>query len=77
MRENLPTPRALCGTCHPKARAAPIGEMKRAALDDGKNIDEEDNPQARGLEHRILDHIDRATHAAERAHHAWMQEMGK
>jgi hypothetical protein len=86
---------------------AAIGEMKRAAIDDGKNIGdhpsddtkdhgsrlnraieqlkqahadadhEEDNPQVQGLKHRILDHIDRAEHAAERAHHAWMQEMGK
>jgi hypothetical protein len=83
---------------------AAIGELKRAAIDDGKDINdhpqvdvsehgsrllkaieslkqahadadhEEDNPQLQGLKHRILDHIDRGLHAADRAHHAWMQE---
>ena len=84
---------------------AAIGELKRAAIDDGKNIDdhpnvdvkehgsrllkaietlkkahadadhEEDNPQVKGLKHRILEHIDEATHAAERAHAAWLQDV--
>jgi hypothetical protein len=83
---------------------AAIGEMKRAAVDDGKNINdhptvdvkehgsrllkavetlkkahgdadrEEDNPQVRGLKHRILEHIEKATHAAEEAHAQWLKE---
>jgi hypothetical protein len=83
---------------------AAIGEMKRAAIDDGKNINdhpnvdvkehgsrllkaietlkkthsdvdrEEDNPQVKGLKHRILEHIEKATHAAEEAHSQWLKE---
>jgi hypothetical protein len=83
---------------------AAIGEMKRAAIDDGKNINdhpnvdvkehgsrllkaietlkkthadvdrEEDNPQVKGLKHRILGHIEKATHAAEEAHTQWLKE---
>ncbi len=84
---------------------AAIGELKHAAIDDGKdigdhpNVDvsehgsrllraietlkrahadvdrEEDNPEARGLKHRILENIDRATRAAERAHAAWLKDV--
>lgn len=84
---------------------AAIGEMKRAAIDDGKNIDdhpnidvhdhgsrllkaietlnrahhdadrEEDNPELQGLQHRIIEHIDRARDAARRAHDAWLRDM--
>jgi len=83
---------------------AAIDELKRAAIDDGKDINdhpnvdvrehgsrllkaietlkkargdvdhEEDNPEARGLRHRIHEHIDRAIDAAERAHAAWLRE---
>jgi hypothetical protein len=83
-----------------------IDELKRASIDDGKNVDdhpasdvgergsqlmkaienlrqahadvdqEEDNPQARELKHRILDRIDRATQAAQGAHDEWMR-IGK
>lgn len=83
---------------------AAIGELKRAAIDDGKDVGdhpnadvkehgsrllkaietlkkahadanhEEDNPQVRGLKHRILDHIDLAEQAAERAHAAWLRD---
>jgi len=84
---------------------AAIGELKRAAIDDGKNIDdyprvdvhehgsrllkaietlrkahadadgEEDNPQMHGLKHRIIDHIDQAIGAAERAHAEWLRDV--
>ena len=37
---------------------------------------EEDNPQVRGLKHRILDRIDRATQAAQGAHDEWIR-LGK
>ena len=83
---------------------AAIGEIKKASIDDGKdlndhpNVDvkehgsrllksietlkqahadidkEEDNPEARELRHRALGHIDKALHAAEKAHTAWLQE---
>lgn len=86
---------------------AAIGEIKKASIDDGKdlndhpNVDvhehgsrllksietlkkahadidgEEDNPQVRELRHHALEHIDRAIHAAERAHGAWLKEQGK
>lgn len=86
---------------------AAIGDIKKAAIDDGKDINdhpmidvkehgsrllksiealrrakddvnkEEDNPEARGLKHRTLEHLDRAIHAAEKAHAAWLKEMGK
>jgi hypothetical protein len=86
---------------------AAIGEMKRAAIDDGKDLNdhpqldvndhgsrllkamenlkqahadadhEEDNPQVQGLKHRILDHIDKAQHAAGVAHQQWLDEMKK
>jgi hypothetical protein len=35
---------------------------------------EEDNPQVQGLKHRILGHIEKATHAAEEAHTQWLKE---
>ena len=84
---------------------AAIGEIKKASIDDGKNLDdhpaidtrehgsrllrsietlkkaradvsgEEDNPEVRELRHRALEHIDRAIHAAERAHAAWLADM--
>ncbi len=75
-----------------------IGELRAAAIDDGKNVNdhpgvdrpndrsgrlhkavellrkvhadtdrEEDDPQARGLKHRALEHIDGALHATEAA----------
>ncbi len=86
---------------------AAIGEIKKASIDDGKDLNdhpavdvhehgsrllksietlkkahadidkEEDNPEARELRHRALEHIDRAIHAAERAHNAWLKEQGK
>ncbi len=77
---------------------AAIGEIKKAAREDGKNLgdhphedarldhsgrlhhavellrkthgdldNEEDNPEARGLKHRSLEHVDRAIQAAEHA----------
>ena len=85
---------------------AAIRELKKASIDDGKNVSdhapsdvgergsqlmkaienlrqahadvdqEEDNPQVRGLKHRILDRIDRATQAAQGAHDEWMR-IGK
>ena len=86
---------------------AAIGEIKKASIDDGKDVNdhpkvdvhehgsrllkaietlkkahadidgEEDNPEARGLRHRALEHIDKALHAAERAHAAWLKDNGK
>lgn len=86
---------------------AAIGEIKRASIDDGKDLNdhpaidvhehgsrllkaiellkkahddvshEEDNPQARELRHRSLEHIDRAIHAAEAAHAEWLKDVGK
>jgi hypothetical protein len=83
---------------------AAIGEIKKAAVEDGKDIDdrkrvdvrehgsrllraietlrkaeqdisqEEDNPESRGLKHRAQEHIERAVHAAEKAHAAWLRE---
>ena len=83
---------------------AAIGELKRASIDDGKDLNdhpqvdvkehgsrllkaietlkkahadvdrEEDNPEAKGLKHRIAEHIERATHAAEEAHAEWLKE---
>jgi hypothetical protein len=76
---------------------AAIGEVKAAAIDDGKDLHdhpsadaadrpgrlhkaiellrkvhadvdrEEDDPTARGLKHRSLEHVERAIHEAERA----------
>lgn len=84
---------------------AAIGEIKHAAIDDGKNLRdhppgdvrdhgsrllksieflrqahrdvdrEEDNPYARGLKRRILEHIERATRDAERAHDEWLRDV--
>jgi hypothetical protein len=84
---------------------AAIGEIKRASIDDGKNLSdhptvdagehgsrlakaietlrkahadvdqEEDNPQLHGLKHRILEHIDRAIHAAQGAHAEWLRDV--
>jgi hypothetical protein len=86
---------------------AAIGELKRAAIDDGKPLEdhpqvdvhehgsrllraietlkkahadvdrEEDNPAARGLKHRVLEHIDIAKHRAEDAHAEWLRDMGR
>ena len=83
---------------------AAISEIKRASIDDGKdlndhpNVDlkehgsrllksietlkkaqadlehEEDNPEVRELRHRALEHIAHATHAAEKAHDAWLKD---
>lgn len=83
---------------------AAIREIKHAAIDDGKdlndhpNVDthehgsrllkaietlkraradlerEEDNPEVRGLRDRAWDHIDRAIHAAEKAHNEWLRD---
>jgi hypothetical protein len=86
---------------------AAIGELKRAAIDDGKPLEdhpqvdvhehgsrllraietlkrahadaagEEDNPAARGLKHRVLEHIDMAKHNAEDAHAEWLRDTGR
>ena len=86
---------------------AAIGEIKKAAIDDGKdlndhpNVDvkehgsrllksietlkkaradvggEEDNPEVRELRHHAIEHIERALHAAEKAHAAWLAEVKK
>jgi hypothetical protein len=36
---------------------------------------EEDNPEVRELRRRAYEHIERATHAAERAHKEWLREV--
>ena len=84
---------------------AAIGEIKRASIDDGKDLNDhpnvdvkehgsrllkaietlkkahgdvdhaEDNPEAKGLKHRVQDHIEKATHAAESAHADWLQDQ--
>jgi len=86
---------------------AAIGEIKRASIDDGKdlkdhpNVDtkehgsrllkaiealkkartdieqEEDNPEVRELRHKAFEHIDRAIHAAEKAHNEWLMDQKK
>ncbi len=86
---------------------AAIGEIKKASIDDGKDINdhpavdvkehgsrllrsieslkkaheditkEEDNPEARELRHRAVEHIDHAIRAAEKAHAEWLKDMGK
>ena len=38
---------------------------------------EEDNPEVRELRHRAFEHIDRAIHAAEKAHNEWLKEAKK
>ncbi|HEX8955512.1 MAG TPA: hypothetical protein VF798_04525, partial [Burkholderiaceae bacterium] len=83
---------------------AAIREIKHAAIDDGKDINdhpnvdthehgsrllkaietlkrargdlerEEDNPEVRGLRDRAWEHIDRALHAAEKAHAEWLRD---
>jgi len=83
---------------------ATISEIKRAAIDDGKDLhdhadidvhqhgsrllrsieslkkarsdidQEEDDPETRELRHRSIEHLDRAIHAAERAHDEWLRE---
>jgi hypothetical protein len=85
---------------------AAINEIKRASIDDGKDIydhpiidvnqrgsrllrsietlnmahadidQEEDNPEVRDLRHRALEHINRATRAADRAHTECAQGYG-
>ena len=85
---------------------AAINEIKRASIDDGKDIydhpiidvnqrgslllrsietlnkahadidQEVDNPEVRDLRHRALEHIDRATRAADRAHTDCAQGYG-
>lgn len=37
---------------------------------------EEDNPEARELRHRALDHVDHALKAAEKAHEDWLKQNG-
>jgi hypothetical protein len=84
---------------------ATIGEIKRASVDDGKDLHdhpqvdvhehgsrllksietlkkaradidrEEDNPEVRELRHRSLEHLDRALHAAEKAHAEWLKDV--
>lgn len=84
---------------------AAIGEIKRASIDDGKDLNdhphvdvkehgsrllksiealkrahgdidgEEDNPMARELRHRALEHVDRAIRAAEHAHARWLEQV--
>jgi hypothetical protein len=51
-----------------------IETLKKAHADIDK---EEDNPEAKGLRHRALEHIDRAIHAAEKAHAAWLKDPKK
>ena len=38
---------------------------------------EEDNREVRALRHRTVEHIDRAVHAAERAHAEWLRDMSR
>ena len=84
-----------------------IAEIKKAAIDDGKNLNdhpkvdvkehgsrllraietlkkaradiakEEDNPEVRGLRARAHEHLDKAIHAAEKAHAQWLRENHK
>jgi hypothetical protein len=84
---------------------ATINEIKRAAIDDGKDLHdhpkldvrdhgsrllrsienlkkaradinrEEDNPETRELRRHSLEHLDRAIHAAEQAHAAWLKDV--
>ena len=84
---------------------AAIGEIKKASIDDGKDLNdhpkvdvrehgsrllksietlkrahadidnEEDNPGVRELRHHALEHIDRAIHAAEKAHAQWLKDV--
>ena len=86
---------------------AAIGEIKKASIDDGKdlhdhpNVDvsehgsrllksietlnkakgdisgEEDNPDVRALRHKAIEHIEKAIHAADKAHAAWLKENKK
>lgn len=51
-----------------------IETLKKAHADVDK---EEDNPESRELRHRALEHIDRAIHAAEKAHAAWLADVKK
>lgn len=50
-----------------------IETLKRAR---GDLEHEEDNPEVRGLRDRAWDHIDRAIHAAEKAHNEWLKDKG-
>lgn len=86
---------------------SPIGEIKQAAIDDGKDVNdhpavdvkehgsrllraietltkakqdvsgEEDDPEVKGLRHRAEEHIQRAIHAAEKAHAEWLKKAEK
>ena len=51
-----------------------IETLKKARADLER---EEDNPEVRGLRDRAWGHIDRAIHAAEKAHAEWLKDMGK
>jgi hypothetical protein len=49
-----------------------IESLKKARAD----IDqEEDNPEIRELRHRSIEHLDRAIHAASRAHDEWLKDV--
>ncbi|WP_148289751.1 hypothetical protein [Ideonella sp. B508-1] len=82
-------------------------EIRRASIDDGKDLhdhpaldvnghgsrllraiealkqaradidQEEDNPEVHELRHRAHEHLDKAIHAAEAAHNAWLREHGE
>ena len=86
---------------------AAIGEIKKASIDDHKDLndhpsvdvkehgsrllkaietlkaarhdveEEEDNPEARELRHRSIEHIDRALRAADKAHAEWLKDVKK
>ena len=51
-----------------------IETLKKAHADISK---EEDNPEVRELRHRALEHLDRAIHAAEKAHAEWLKDVKK
>jgi len=86
---------------------AVISEIKKASIDDGKDLNdhpkvdikehgsrllksietlkkakgdigkEEDNPEVKELRHHSFEHIDKAIHAAEKAHAEWLKDMKK
>lgn len=51
-----------------------IETLKKAHGDIDK---EEDNPEVRELRHHALEHIDRAIHAADKAHAEWLKDAKK